>query len=94
MNKLKIAIVISTTRAARFGHKPAQWISELAAERDDMEIETVDLRDSPCRFSTRGRRMLERLRRMRLRDGGRKRSPVSMAISSLAPNTPTAFQPC
>ena len=42
MSKLKIAIVISTTRAARFGHKPAQWIRDIAAERDDMEIEIVD----------------------------------------------------
>lgn len=25
MSKLKIAIVISTTRATRFGHKPAEW---------------------------------------------------------------------
>ena len=37
MSKLKIAIVISTTRAARFGHKPAQWIQDIAAGRDDME---------------------------------------------------------
>jgi Predicted flavoprotein len=42
--------VISTTRAARFGHKPAQWIRDIAAERDDMEIEIVDLRDFPMPF--------------------------------------------
>ena len=50
MSKLKIAIVISTTRAARFGHKPAQWIHDIAAQRDDIETEIVDLRDFPMPF--------------------------------------------
>jgi NAD(P)H-dependent FMN reductase len=48
--KLKIAIVVSTTRAARFGHKPAQWLKAIAAERGDMEVEIVDLRDYPMPF--------------------------------------------
>src|SRR6478609_2505352 len=50
MAKLKIAIVISTTRAARFGHKPAQWVHGIAAERDDIETEIIDLRDFPMPF--------------------------------------------
>jgi NAD(P)H-dependent FMN reductase len=50
MAKLKIAIVISTTRAARFGHKPAQWVKEIAAQRDDIETEIIDLRDFPMPF--------------------------------------------
>jgi NAD(P)H-dependent FMN reductase len=50
MSKLKIAIVISTTRAARFGHKPAQWLKDIADERNDMEVEIVDLRDFPMPF--------------------------------------------
>jgi NAD(P)H-dependent FMN reductase len=50
MSKLKIAIVISTTRATRFGHKPAQWIRDIAAERNDIEAEIVDLRDFPMPF--------------------------------------------
>jgi len=50
MSKLKIAIVISTTRAARFGHKPAQWIRDIAAQRDDIDTEIVDLRDFPMPF--------------------------------------------
>src|SRR4029077_386381 len=50
MAKLKIAIVISTTRAARFGHKPAQWVQDIAAQRDDIETEIVDLRDLPMPF--------------------------------------------
>ena len=50
MAKLKIAIVISTTRAARFGHKPAQWVRDIAAERGDIETEIIDLRDFPMPF--------------------------------------------
>src|SRR5262245_36558854 len=50
MAKLKIAIVIGTTRDARFGHKPAQWVHDIAAERDDIETEVVDLRDFPMPF--------------------------------------------
>jgi NAD(P)H-dependent FMN reductase len=50
MSKLKIAIVISTTRATRFGHKPAQWVKDIAAERNDMQAEIVDLRDFPMPF--------------------------------------------
>jgi NAD(P)H-dependent FMN reductase len=50
MSKLRIAIIISTTRAARFGHKPAQWVKEFAAQRDDIETEILDLRDFPMPF--------------------------------------------
>jgi NAD(P)H-dependent FMN reductase len=50
MSKLKIAIIISTTRAARFGHKPAQWVKDIAVARDDMNVEVVDLRDFPMPF--------------------------------------------
>lgn len=50
MSKPKIAIIIGTTRAARFGHKPAQWLYGIASERDDMEVELVDLRDYPLPF--------------------------------------------
>lgn len=47
MSKPKIAIIISSTRDTRFGEKPAKWIHEAAAKRDDMEVEIVDLRDFP-----------------------------------------------
>ncbi len=50
MKKLKIAIIISTTRAARFGHKPAQWVKDIAVDRKDIETEIVDLRDFPMPF--------------------------------------------
>ncbi len=50
MAKPKIAIIISTTRAARFGDKPAKWIADIAKQRDDMSVELVDLRDYPMPF--------------------------------------------
>jgi NAD(P)H-dependent FMN reductase len=50
MSKLKIAIVIGTTRATRFGHKPARWIYDIAAQRDDINVEIADLRDFPMPF--------------------------------------------
>lgn len=48
--KPKIAIIISTTRATRFGEKPAKWIHEIAAARTDMSVELIDLRDYPMPF--------------------------------------------
>lgn len=50
MAKPKIAIIIGTTRAARFGDKPAKWIYDIASQRDDMAVELVDLRDYPMPF--------------------------------------------
>lgn len=50
MSKLKIGIVISTTRPTRFGHKPAEWVKSIAAERSDMTVEILDLRDYPMPF--------------------------------------------
>src|SRR5262245_3418701 len=50
MAKIKIAIIISTTRATRFGDKPARWVKNIAARRDDSDTEIVDLRDYPMPF--------------------------------------------
>src|SRR5712692_1293164 len=50
MAKPKIAIIISTTRAARFGEKAAKWIHAIAAARTDMSVELIDLRDYPMPF--------------------------------------------
>ncbi len=50
MAKPKIAIIISTTRATRFGEKPARWIHGIAAARTDMSAEVIDLRDYPMPF--------------------------------------------
>lgn len=50
MTNPKIAIIISTTRATRFGDRPAKWIHDIAAARGDMDVEIVDLRDYPMPF--------------------------------------------
>jgi NAD(P)H-dependent FMN reductase len=46
----RIAVVIGSTRDSRFGEKPARWVHEIAAARDDMEVELVDLRDFDLPF--------------------------------------------
>ncbi|SIQ73639.1 NAD(P)H-dependent FMN reductase [Paracoccus thiocyanatus] len=43
--KPHIAIIIGSTRAARFADKPAAWLLENAQKRQDMSFELVDLRD-------------------------------------------------
>lgn len=50
MDQLKIAIILGSTRPTRFGSKPAQWIYELAAQREDMQVELLDLADYPLPF--------------------------------------------
>lgn len=50
MSKLKIAVIISSTRDTRFADKPAQWIYDLASQREDLEVELVDLRDFDLPF--------------------------------------------
>jgi NAD(P)H-dependent FMN reductase len=49
-SKLKIGVIISTTRATRFGHKPAQWVHDIAAQNENLDVEIVDLRDYPMPF--------------------------------------------
>ncbi len=44
MSKLKIGVIIATTRATRFGHVPAQWIYELAKANPEIDAELVDLK--------------------------------------------------
>ena len=50
MSKPQVGIIVATTRARRFGDKPAAWIQDIAAARDDMEVELLDLRDYPMPF--------------------------------------------
>ena len=46
MNKpLKIALILGSTRDARFAPIPAEWMLEQAAPRNDIELELVDLKD-------------------------------------------------
>ncbi|MGX5849764.1 NADPH-dependent FMN reductase [Mesorhizobium sp. PL10] len=50
MSKPKIAIVVGSTRAARFADVPAQWIAKIAKAHADIDVEIVDLRDWPLPF--------------------------------------------
>jgi NAD(P)H-dependent FMN reductase len=50
MEKFKIAVIIGSTRATRFGDKPARWIHDIASQRNDMTVEILDLRDYPMPF--------------------------------------------
>lgn len=43
--KPKIALIIGSTRAARFADVPAQWMLRQAQARGDMDVEVLDLRD-------------------------------------------------
>ncbi len=46
----KIAVIIGSTRQGRFADKPAQWIADKLAERSEIEVEILDLRDFPLPF--------------------------------------------
>jgi len=48
--KPRIAIIIGSTRPARFADTPAQWILKQAQTRSDIDAELVDLRDHPLPF--------------------------------------------
>ncbi|MDB5873728.1 MAG: NADPH-dependent reductase [Ramlibacter sp.] len=50
MSKPNIGIVLGTTRQGRFGEKPAAWIHGIAAQREDLDFEVLDLRDYPMPF--------------------------------------------
>ncbi|MFC3703242.1 NADPH-dependent FMN reductase [Devosia honganensis] len=50
MSKLKIGVIISSTRPTRFGELPAKWILDKANERPEIEAELVDLRDFDLPF--------------------------------------------
>src|SRR5262245_65641369 len=38
MAMVKIAIIVSTTRAARFGGRPAKWTRDIASQRQDVTV--------------------------------------------------------
>lgn len=50
MSKLKIGVIISSTRDSRFGEVPAKWIVEKANERPEIDAEIVDIRDFDLPF--------------------------------------------
>jgi NAD(P)H-dependent FMN reductase len=46
----KIAVILGSTRAKRFGEKPARWIVDELKKRKGVEVELLDLRDYPMPF--------------------------------------------
>jgi NAD(P)H-dependent FMN reductase len=50
MSKLKIAVIVGSTRIGRFAEHPAKWVAGIAAERQDIEVEVLDLLDYPMHF--------------------------------------------
>jgi NAD(P)H-dependent FMN reductase len=49
-DKPRIALIISSTRKARWADKPAQWALKKMQARDDFEVELVDLREFDLPF--------------------------------------------
>lgn len=47
MEKLKIYVILGSTRKNRFGDQPARWIFEKAKKRAELDVEFIDLRDYP-----------------------------------------------
>jgi NAD(P)H-dependent FMN reductase len=43
--RVRIALIVGSTRPNRFADVPAQWIVRGAAERSDIDLEVLDLRD-------------------------------------------------
>ena len=50
MSKLKIGVIISSTRPNRFADKPANWIVEKAKARPELDVEILDLREFDLPF--------------------------------------------
>jgi NAD(P)H-dependent FMN reductase len=53
--KPKIGNILGTTRPTRFSEKAAQWLANIAKQRNDAEFEVVDLGDYPMPFSEKER---------------------------------------
>jgi NAD(P)H-dependent FMN reductase len=50
MSRLKIKVIVGSTRSNRFSEKPAEWIFDEAKKRADLDVELLDLRDYPLPF--------------------------------------------
>ena len=48
--KIKIKIILGSTRNARFGERPATWINDELKEMAEVDTELIDLRDYPMPF--------------------------------------------
>lgn len=47
---LRLGIVLGSTRPGRFADRPAEWLLQIAATREELAPELVDLRDYPLPF--------------------------------------------
>jgi NAD(P)H-dependent FMN reductase len=47
MAKPKLAVIIGSIRPNRFADHPARWIFDIARQRDDFDVELIDLKDYP-----------------------------------------------
>lgn len=47
MPKSKIALIVGSIRENRFAPRTVEWLTAIAKERNDLEVETVDLVDYP-----------------------------------------------
>ena len=48
--KIKIKIILGSTRQGRFGERPAKWLIGEFKTRKDVEVELLDLKDYPMPF--------------------------------------------
>ncbi|MCL5224312.1 MAG: NAD(P)H-dependent oxidoreductase, partial [Patescibacteria group bacterium] len=49
-DRIKLRVILGSTRQGRLGDKLAKWIHDLAKERGDLDVELLDLRDYPLPF--------------------------------------------
>src|ERR1700722_143094 len=50
MDKLKVKVILGSTRQGRFSEKVGAWFLGEAKKRSDMDVELLDLRDYPMPF--------------------------------------------
>jgi NAD(P)H-dependent FMN reductase len=81
MSKLKIAVIIGSTRDSRFGPKPAQWIFELAQKREQLDVELVDLKKFDLPSSSKRQTTSGCRARILKPSPGRRKSGSSTATS-------------
>ncbi|PHQ51580.1 NADPH-dependent FMN reductase [Streptomyces cinnamoneus] len=43
----RLAVIVASTRAGRFGPTVANWLARQTAQRDDIEVDVIDLADHP-----------------------------------------------
>ena len=47
---IHIQVILASTRDGRFSERAGQWVTGALAQRGDMEVELIDLRDYPLPF--------------------------------------------